>query len=114
MVKKEVEGKVGPFGGRKSNEFTEKYEYIKDGIIAAEKINRGEECTEERIAKVITARVVLQDSSPSEIRDTLDNGFNRIILECNEKGECSICENFIRLQSKDKRRILGNEKRQDK
>lgn len=114
MVKKEVEGKVGPFGGRKSNEFTEKYEYIKDGIIVVEEINRGEECAKERIAKVITAGFVLQDSSPSEIRNTLDTSFNKIILECNEKGECSICENFIPLQSKDKRRILGNERGQDK
>jgi len=72
MPKEEHEAKVGPIGGRKAREFTEKYELIREGIKAAEEMRRGESCTPERVSKVTTARLVIKDMSPSEVREMLD------------------------------------------
>jgi hypothetical protein len=92
MPKKEYEAKVGPIGGRKAREFTEKYELIRDGIKAAEEIRRGESCTPYRISKVSTARLVIQDTSPSEVGKLLDYALERSLNECNERSECKICD----------------------
>lgn len=100
MPKKEYEGNVGPIGGRKSSEFTEKYEFIRDGIMAAEEIMRGTDCTPERVSKVSTARLVIQDSSPSDIRDLLDFALEKSMDDCRKKDECKICEIVKEKQTK--------------
>ena len=104
-MKEEVEGKVGPLGGRKSKEYTEKYEFINDGIIANEEIHREGKCAPKRIAKVSVAQLVLQDLPPSKIRDKLSDAFDRTIHECKEGNECDICKVFDPVQNKDKRKL---------
>ena len=93
MPKEEHEAKVGPIGGRKAREFTEKYELIREGIMAAEEIMRGESCTPERVSKVTTARLVIKDMSPSEVREMLDYALEKSLNECSE-NKCKICDIF--------------------
>jgi len=91
MPKKEYEAKVGPIGGRKAREFTEKYELIREGIKAAEEMRRGESCTPERVSKVTTARLVIEDISPSEMQEILRVYLRESLNECGE-NECKICD----------------------
>ncbi len=95
MVRKEYEGKVGPFGGRKSTEYTEKYKLIKEGIIAAEETRKGEECNSECVGKVETALLVLQDLSPSVRKDALEKALIRTLENCAKTEECDICKELI-------------------
>jgi len=82
IVRKERSGKVGPIGGQKADEYTEKYEYIAKAVFAVEEINQGEPCTPKRIADITTGQVVVNDMSPSKIKKGLLRQFQNQINGC--------------------------------
>lgn len=90
MVKKEISGTVLSVGGRKANEYTEKYDLILPAVTAAEEIQRGEPCTPKRIGYVRTGQLTLNDMTESPVKEDLKNLFENVMEVCkgNENRAC--------------------------
>ena len=79
LVKKERSGKVLSFEGRRADEYTEKYEPLRDGFKALEEIEQEKEFTSDRISKIRQVRLILNDIKPSEDRDREKQRFDLAI-----------------------------------
>ena len=83
MAKIEREGKIGPFGGKKSNETTERYEFLRDATKSAYQIlGNAEACTANNLANVDTGKVVLNDLSDSDAKKFLHNLYDDATSRC--------------------------------
>lgn len=60
------------------------YEHITKGIIAAEEILRKGSCTPDRIAYIETARLVLNDVPPSELKENIAKRLSEASNTCRE------------------------------
>ena len=85
IVRKERSGNVGPIGGQKADEYTEKYEYIAKAVLASEEINRGAPCTPKRISDITTGQTVVEDMSPSKLKKGLLHQFQDQIRGCKKQ-----------------------------
>jgi len=79
MVKKERSGKALSFAGKKVDEYTEKYEPVREGFKVLEEIERGKDFTPDRISKIRQVRLILNDMNPSEDRDNEKRRFDKVI-----------------------------------
>ena len=93
MARKKVrEGGALGAHGKKEDEWSERYEIVEEGIIAAEKILRNNQCTETEIAKVVKAELALNDLSPSDTKKSVQRIFNKAKKECAENEACQVCQ----------------------
>lgn len=88
IVRKERGGKVGPIGGQKADEYTEKYEIVAKAIKSAEEIlSEDRPRNAERIANIQTGKIVINDTSPSNYINIVNRRLDEALaVERNREG----------------------------
>ena len=95
LVKKERSGKAFGVGGKKLDEFSEKYEFVTQAVKSAEEILReNKPCTSERIAHIQSGQLALNDMVASKVKIQLSNRLKNAIVHC-EKDENGVCKNYL-------------------
>ena len=85
IVRKERSGKVGPIGGHKADEYTEKYESVTVGISTARDILKGKSCSSNAEATIRTTQLILNDMSKSKAKKEVSDLLDDAIRACHKQ-----------------------------